>query len=80
MDSLIINPLITLGFAIAMVVFLWGIFQFIRNPADQANREQGQKNILWGLIGLLIMFSVYGIIGIIANTFGLTVPDILLNR
>ena len=76
-DAAILNPLITLGFAVAMVVFLWGIFQFIRNPADAENRKTGQKNIMWGLIGLVIMFSAFGIIKIILATFGLTPPDII---
>jgi len=76
-DAAILNPLITLGFAVAMVVFLWGIFEFIRNPADAENRKTGQKNIMWGLIGLVIMFSAFGIIKIILATFGLTPPDII---
>ncbi len=60
-----------------MLVFLWGIFEFVRNPADVANRKKGQQNIIWGLVGLTIMFGVYGIIKIIAGTFGITLPGFL---
>ncbi len=70
-DSIILNPIITLGFAVAIVTFLWGIFEFIRNPADSENRSKGQRNIMWGLIGLVIMFGVMGIIRIILGTFGI---------
>ncbi|MFZ3020335.1 MAG: hypothetical protein WA051_02350 [Minisyncoccia bacterium] len=76
-DAAILNPIITLGFAIAMLVFLWGIFEFVRNPADVENRKKGQKNILWGLVGLTIMFGVSGIIRIIAATFGISLPHFL---
>ncbi len=71
-DSVILNPIIILGFAVAMMVFLWGVFQFIRNPADEGNRKEGQRNIMWGLLGLLIMFGAKSIIKIVLGTFGVT--------
>lgn len=73
-DAVILNPILTLGFAVAMLVFLWGIFEFVRNPADAENRKKGQRNIMWGLVGLVIMFSVSGIVKIILGTFGIPVP------
>lgn len=79
-DSIILNPIITLGFAVAIVVFLWGIFEFIRNPADTENRSKGQRNIGWGLVGLLIMFSVMGIIRIILGTFGIPATGFIFNK
>jgi hypothetical protein len=76
-DAVILNPIIILGFAVAMLVFLWGIFEFIRNPADAENRKKGQRNILWGIVGLAIMFSAFGIIKIILATFGIQPPSII---
>jgi hypothetical protein len=68
----IVNPAIELAFIIATVVFLWGVFEFIRGAADKEKRQQGKDHILWGLIGFLIMFSVYGIITILVNTIGVS--------
>ena len=73
-NNAIVNPLITLLFAVAFLVFLYGIFQFIANTGSDEGREKGKKNMLYGIIGLFIMIAVYGIIHIILGTFGVTAP------
>ena len=67
----IINPIILLLSAVAFVVFLWGLFQFIWHAGDEAKRVEGRKAILWGIIGLVIIFGAYGIINIALGTFNL---------
>ncbi len=67
----IINPLIILISAGAFAVFLWGVFIFIKNAGDDTKRADAQRSILWGLIGLAIIFGVYGILIIALGTFGL---------
>lgn len=74
-NQYILNPLITLGFAVAFITFLWGVVEFIRNASGDDSRERGKRNIMWGIIGMLIMISVYGIINIILSTFGFTPPS-----
>jgi hypothetical protein len=71
-NAVILNPLITLLFAVALLVFLWGIFEFVKNSDDAKSREQGKQNILWGVIGMFIMFGVFRIIKIILATVGIT--------
>lgn len=67
----IVNPVILLLIAAAFVVFLWGVFQFIRKAGDETERAKGKSAIFWGLIGFVIMFGVYGILNIATTTFGL---------
>lgn len=64
----ILNPLITLLFAVAFLVFIFGIFQFIRSDTSDKARGQGKDKIMYGLLGMLIMFSAYGIIHAIVST------------
>lgn len=66
----ILNPVIGLMIAIAVVVFIWGIIEFIFNADNQQKRESGKKHIIWGLAGLLIIFCVAGIMEIIKNFVG----------
>ena len=68
----IVNPIILLLIAGAFVVFLWGVFEFIRQAGDEGKREEGKSAILWGLIGLVIMFGAYGIINLALGTFGIS--------
>lgn len=74
LNEVILYPLITLMLTVALVVFLWGSFQFIANAGNSGKREEGRRHIMWGIIGMLIMLSAYAILTIAAGTFGLDVP------
>lgn len=76
-NAAIINPLILLVFAVAFLVFAWGIFQFLANASEGSKREEGKQKILYGLIGMFIMFSAYGLIRLTLGTFGINQPDYL---
>jgi Type IV secretion system pilin len=75
--QIIINPIIQVAFAVATIVFVYGVFEFIRGADNPEVRKQGQQHILWGLIGLAIMVSVFTIIDILLNTLGAKTPPIL---
>ena len=76
----IVNPLIQVLFAVALLSFIYGIFEFVRGADQPDIRSKGQQHMMWGLIGLFIMISVFTIIRILLNTLGITgseVPPIL---
>ena len=68
----IIYPLVTLMMAFAMLVFIWGLFQYVKNGTEEAARSQGQKHMLWGVIGFVIMLSAVAIFNIALRSFGLS--------
>lgn len=70
-SEVIIQPLISLLFALAVLIFLWGIFEFIRDAESADGREKGKQHMIYGIIGIVIMVAVWGIIGILKNTFGI---------
>ncbi|OHA91955.1 MAG: hypothetical protein A3J09_00415 [Candidatus Zambryskibacteria bacterium RIFCSPLOWO2_02_FULL_51_21] len=78
-NQFILNPIIGLAFAVALLVFFWGIFQFISSETADAKREEGKGKIIWGLVGMFIMFSAYGLIHLILGTLGVDAPQ-YLNR
>ncbi len=69
----IINDiLVPLIFALAFIVFLWGVFKaYILGGADETAREKGHQLILWGIIGFVVMISLWGLVNVVSNTFGL---------
>jgi len=73
-NQFILNPLIKLAFAVALVIFFWGIFQFIISETADAKRSEGKKKILWGLFGMFIMISAYGLIRLVLGTFNIPNP------
>lgn len=72
--KIIVNPLIGLLFGIALIYFLWGVFQYFLKSDSGDSRKQGAQHILWGLIGLMIMVSAFGIINLVLGTFSISNP------
>ncbi len=69
---LINSVLVPLLFAIAFIMFLYGVAKaYIFSGGDASKREEGHKLILWGIIGFVVMISLWGLVNIVANTFGL---------
>jgi type VI protein secretion system component VasK len=67
----LVNPVILLLTAVALVVFAWGVFKLIYSAGDDKGREQGRRALLWGIIGFVIIFGAYGIINLAMDTFNL---------
>lgn len=70
-NKLIINPLIVLLFALAVVYFLYGVFQFISNQDNEEAKTKGKAHMVWGIIGIVIMMGVFTILNMIINTFNI---------
>lgn len=76
-DKLIINPLIALLFALAVVYFLYGLLEFIAGQENEEKKTAGKSHMLWGVIGLGIMIGVWAILGILLST--LNIPKSQIN-
>ncbi len=74
--NIIINTingvLVPLLFAIAFIVFLYGIAKaYIFSGGEPDKVSEGHKLILWGLVAFAVMISVWGLVNIVAYSFGL---------
>ena len=58
--------------AIAFITFLWGVYKyFILGAASDTERATGRQFVLWGIIGLVIILTVWGLVAIVGGTLGL---------
>lgn len=64
----IVNPIITFLIALAVLVFLWGLVEYIRGAESEDVRSKGRVHMMWGLIGLFVMVSVFTILDILTDT------------
>ena len=62
----IFNPVVGFLFVIALVVFFWGVIQYLLDTDKEI--KKGVDNIIYGLLGMAIMFSVFGIMTVISET------------
>ena len=64
--------LVPVLFAVSFIVFLYGIARaYIFSVGDPEKVKEGHKIILWGLIAFAVMVSIWGLVNVVANTFGL---------
>lgn len=66
----LLNYIVPVIFAIAIIYFFWGVVKFVIADSEQA-KDKGRDTIVYGLIGLVVMFSVYGLIKVVQKTFGI---------
>ncbi|MCF7815572.1 MAG: hypothetical protein K9M10_02340 [Candidatus Pacebacteria bacterium] len=71
-EGVILFPLMSLMMSVALLMFLWGMYEYVLHADEDESRTQGKMHMLYGIIGLLIMISAYGILKIAAGTFGIT--------
>ena len=67
----IIQPLIALSFGVALLVFLWGVVKYIKNSGDEKTREEAKYYMLYGVVGLFVMVSVWGLVRFLIVSIGL---------
>ena len=66
----ILNPIIVLLFVLATIMFLWGVIQYvIGSQGDTGKLEKAKSAILYGIIGMFIMASAWGIVAVLQNFF-----------
>lgn len=70
----IINTVIVpVIFAFAFLVFIWGIVKyfFINNGGDEGKIKEGKQFAFWGIIGMVVLLSVWGFVNIVLSTLGI---------
>lgn len=71
--DVLINILNSVGYLIiglATVVFMYGLVTYIYYSDNESKRKESTQYITYGIIGLFVMVSVWGLVYIITNTFG----------
>jgi uncharacterized membrane protein YidH (DUF202 family) len=68
-NAQIVNPIIVLMVGVAVLVFLYGLVEFLaKKDSASGNRKELYDKMIWGIEGLAIMVSVFGIMQFIINT------------
>jgi len=55
---------------IALIAFFWGLAKFIFSAGDEEKRESGKHIMIWGIVALFVMVSIWGIVGFIGDALG----------
>lgn len=67
----ILNTVLPLIIAAAVVYFVWGMFQVFL-ASDEEKKDKAKNTVIYGVIAIFVMISVWGLVNILYNTFGLS--------
>lgn len=56
--------------SISVIVFVWGVFWYVI-AADEERKKSSKEKMIYGIIGLFVMVSVWGLVAVVRNTLGL---------
>jgi hypothetical protein len=60
-------------FALAFLAFIWGAIKyFFLSAGDDKARSDGRAFVFWGILGMVVLFSVWGFVNLLLSTLGLT--------
>jgi len=65
--NIIKNDIIPFLFVLVTLYFIWGVVTYVRAAGDQTAIETGKKHMIWGIVGMTIMMSAWGIVRLIAS-------------
>lgn len=57
--------------SISVIVFIIGVIKYVSKGDDSSAREEGRNFIIYGLVGLFVIVSVWGLVGVLQGTFGI---------
>lgn len=56
-------------FALATIIFLWGVVVFMATSSDPAKRSKARSTILWSIVGMAIMAAAWGAAELLVQYF-----------
>ena len=65
----IINVLIPIVFALALLLFFWGLATYILSAGDPDKKKEGRDKMIWGIVALFVMASVWGLVNFLQDAF-----------
>lgn len=66
-----LNTILPLIIAAAVVYFVWGMFSLFL-AKDEDKSAKAKTTVIYGVIAIFVMVSVWGLVNILSSTFGLS--------
>lgn len=67
----LVGALVPILITLALVAFFWGLIQYLWKGGDKKSVGNGKRLMIWGLITLFVMVSVWGIVRLGQDALGI---------
>lgn len=65
----IVGALVPFMLTLAVLYFLWGLAKFVLAAGDEGARESGRSIMIWGVIAITVMVSLWGLVALLQEIF-----------
>ena len=67
----LLNAVVPMLIAVAVVFFLWSVLKYINSGDNAEVRAQARALMIYGVIAIFVMVSIWGFVGLLRDTFNL---------
>jgi len=67
--TLLVQAVVPVVVALALLFFFWGLAQWILNVEDTEKHKEGKQRMIWGVVAFFFIVSIGGLLLILQNTF-----------
>ena len=68
----LIRSLFPVALTLALLFLFWGLAKFILSSGDEKAHEAGKNILLWGVVTMFVLVSIWGIITFFSDSFGIS--------
>ena len=75
----VVNTAAPVLVGLAVLFFFWGLGQYILASGDETKKAEGRNIMIYGILALFVMVSVWGLVKLVQNTLQIwsdSAPDI----
>ncbi len=65
----LINAALPIIISLAVVWFVYNVFRYMI-ASEEEDKGKAKEQMIWGIVSIAVMVSVWGLVGILTNTFG----------
>jgi len=67
----LLDQLVVVLVALAVVWFIWNVIQYTI-AEDEDKKKKAKSQMIWGIVAIAVIVSIWGLVGILQNIFGVT--------
>lgn len=67
----VINGALPIIVTLALLFFFYGLARFILASGDEEARKNGKHIMIWGIVALFVMVSVWGLVAFLGQALGI---------
>ena len=76
LTGVLVSALIPIASMLVILFFFYGLALYILKAGDPEKAAEGKSIMIWGILALFVMTSIYGIIGFIQRSTGTDSPGV----